>query len=81
MVHIDLRGPTAWGRRRGFNPPFRLNPFAVCSFLKKLLRRGPRYGLVFVHPSGLDLEAVSKLVEGGKLRAVVDRTFPLDNVR
>lgn len=37
--------------------------------------------MVLVHPSGLDLEAVSKLVEEGKLRAIVDRMFPLENVR
>lgn len=36
---------------------------------------------MFVQPSGLDLQAVSKLVEEGKLRPVVDRIFPLEAVR
>ena len=52
-----------------------------CSVLYHMLRRGPRYRAVLVQPSGLDMAAVTKLVEEGKLHPVVDRTFPLDNVR
>ena len=47
----------------------------------QLLRRGPRYRPVFVQPSGLDMEVITKLVEAGKLRAVIDRRFPLEDVR
>ena len=45
------------------------------------MRWGPRYQPVLVQPSGLDLEVMSKLVEEGKLRPVVDRLFKLEDVR
>ena len=32
-------------------------------------------------PGGEDLEALTKLVEEGRLRAVVDRVYPLEDVR
>ena len=32
-------------------------------------------------PGGEDLEAIAKLVEEGRLRAVVDRVFSLEDVR
>ena len=51
------------------------------SLLKATLRWGPRYQPVVVQPSGLDLEVITKLVEEGKLRPVIDRLFKLEDVR
>lgn len=45
------------------------------------LRLGPRYMAAVGAPSGEDLEVVTKLVEEGALRAVVDRVFDLEDVR
>ena len=55
--------------------------YRLCSVLKATLRWGPRYQPVLVQPSGLDLEVITKLVEEGKMRPVVDRTFKLEDVR
>ena len=48
---------------------------------KAAVRWGPRYHPVFVRPDGLDLELITKLAEEGKLRAVVDRVFKLEDAR
>lgn len=45
------------------------------------LRLGPRYTMAVGVPGGEDLEAIAKLVEEGRLRAVVDRVFSLEDVR
>ena len=42
---------------------------------------GPKYILAVGAPSGEDLEALTKLVEEGQLRAVVDRVYSLEDVR
>ena len=34
-----------------------------------------------MQPSGLDMAAISQMVEAGQIRPVIDRTFLLDNVR
>ena len=48
---------------------------------RRLVRWGPRYQPVFVRPDGLDLELITKLVEEGKMRPVVDRVFKLEDAR
>ena len=76
LIHLELmlRRSYAICCRRA-DPPF------TRSVIKSTLRWGPRYQPVLVQPSGLDLEVISKLVEEGKMRAVVDRTFKLEDVR
>ncbi len=48
---------------------------------KAAVRWGPRYQPVFVRPDGLDLEYITKLIEEGELRPVVDRVFKLEDAR
>ena len=48
---------------------------------KAAIRWGPRYRPVFVRPDGLDLEFITKLIEEGELRPVVDRVFKLEDAR
>ena len=48
---------------------------------KAAIKWGPRYQPVFVRPDGQDLEFITKLIEEGKLRPVVDRVFKLEDAR
>ncbi len=42
--------------------------------------RGRRFALAFVRPRGGDLDKISALLEAGKVRPVIDRVFPLDQI-
>jgi alcohol dehydrogenase len=35
---------------------------------------------LFMHPSGADLEVLSGLVDDGRLRPVIDRVFPFEQI-
>jgi NADPH:quinone reductase-like Zn-dependent oxidoreductase len=43
-------------------------------------RAGISYRYLFMHPSGADLAQLAELVEQGKLKVIVDKTYPLANV-
>jgi alcohol dehydrogenase len=43
-------------------------------------RAGIRYRYLFMHPSGADLAQLAALIEQGKLKVIVDRTYPLANI-
>jgi NADPH:quinone reductase-like Zn-dependent oxidoreductase len=43
-------------------------------------RAGVRYRYLFMHPSGNDLAQLAELIEQGKLKVTVDRTYPLDQI-
>ncbi|WP_329064450.1 NADP-dependent oxidoreductase [Amycolatopsis sp. NBC_01480] len=43
-------------------------------------RKGVSYRHMFMRPSGEDLELLASLVDSGKLKAVMDRTFPFDQI-
>jgi alcohol dehydrogenase len=43
-------------------------------------RAGIGYRYLFMHPSGSDLAQLAELIEQGKLKVVVDRTYPLAKV-
>lgn len=43
--------------------------------------RGASYEYLFMRPDGAQLGRVSELIEAGKVSVVVDRTFPLDDMR
>jgi hypothetical protein len=49
--------------------------------LLSALRLGPRYRLVLVEPDGAGLAKVGQLVEQGKVKPVIDRVLPLEQVR
>ena len=46
-----------------------------------MLKLGPRYHLISVKPSGRQLAEVTRLVEDGRVRPVIDRTGTLDDIR
>ena len=43
-------------------------------------RAGVTYRYLFMHPSGSDLAHLAELVEQRKLRVIVDRTYPFENI-
>ena len=43
-------------------------------------RAGISYRYLFMHPSGADLAQLAELIEQGKLKVIVDRTYPLANI-
>ena len=58
----------------------------VCSLLgwkvtKLSKKTGVRYTFVFVEPSGKQLGEIKSLVENGKIKPVVDRVFPMEQVK
>lgn len=45
---------------------------------RQAIRRGVRYSFLFMRASGTQLAELSKLIDAGHLRPVMDRTFPFD---
>ena len=45
------------------------------------MRLGPSYSFILVHPNGATMERLVAMMAAGKLRVVVDRTFPLKSAR
>jgi NADPH:quinone reductase-like Zn-dependent oxidoreductase len=43
-------------------------------------RRGVSYRSLMMHPSGDDLDVLARLVDGGQLKPVTDRVFPLEQI-
>lgn len=43
-------------------------------------RAGVRYRYLFMHPSGGDLALLAELIEQGKLKVTIDRTYPLAKI-
>lgn len=44
---------------------------------KGLLRMGPTYGVTAVQPNGAQLQKISDLAADGKVKVILDRTYPL----
>ena len=53
---------------------------ASAKFVLQARRRGVGYRYMFMHPSGEDLELLAGLVDSGRLKAIVDRVFPFDQI-
>jgi NADPH:quinone reductase-like Zn-dependent oxidoreductase len=43
-------------------------------------RAGIGYRYLFMHPSGADLAVLAELIEQGKLRVIVDKTYPFGKI-
>ena len=53
---------------------------AIATGVTNALLHGKRFGIVRVQPRGGDLEKVNALVEAGKLRPIIEKVFPLEQV-
>ncbi|KAK9827094.1 hypothetical protein WJX74_006308 [Apatococcus lobatus] len=56
----------------------RMSPTALpLRNLRSMIGLGPRYCLIVVQPNGKQLQAVSELIQIGKVKTLTDRVFPL----
>src|SRR5580704_2240050 len=65
------------GDRRALAAIFWLISYSIRS---RARRAGVSYRYLFMHPSGSDLALLAELIEQGKLKAIVDRTYPLAKI-
>jgi alcohol dehydrogenase len=79
VVTVGGRPDAKFARAWGLSLPL----VWVLGFLNRKVDRrarqtGARFEYLFMHASGAQLEAIGALVDQGVIRAVVDRSFPLD---
>jgi NADPH:quinone reductase-like Zn-dependent oxidoreductase len=65
------------GGRRALSAIFWLISYGIRS---RARRAGISYRYLFMHPSGSDLALLAELVEQGKLKVIVDRTYPFAKI-
>ena len=65
------------GGRRGLAAAFWLISYGV---RQRARRAGVGYRYLFMHPSGSDLAELADLIEQGRLRVVVDKTYPFTQI-
>ncbi|MCL4682885.1 MAG: NADP-dependent oxidoreductase [Rhodocyclaceae bacterium] len=69
-------------REFGLNPLLGvLLDFLSRKSLRLAKRHGVRYEYLFMHPSGEQLAQLGRLLAEGSVRTIVDKVFPLDQVR
>jgi NADPH:quinone reductase-like Zn-dependent oxidoreductase len=80
-IAIGIAGPpdADFAREQGLRLPLRL-VMALLSFKTRRAarRRGVRYSFLFMRASGDQLGQITKLVDAGALRPVLDRTYPFE---
>jgi NADPH:quinone reductase-like Zn-dependent oxidoreductase len=81
---VSIAGPpdTAFAKEIGANPLLTLAMFLMSLGIK--LRAGARgvdYEFFFMRPSGEQLRELTKLIEAGKLKPVVDRVLPFSQAK
>jgi NADPH:quinone reductase len=59
----------------------RPDPRSIGIAALRLVAGGPRYTFFVTRARGQDLGLLSRLIDGGKLRPVVDRVFPIEEIR
>jgi NADPH:quinone reductase-like Zn-dependent oxidoreductase len=69
-------------REFGLNPLLGvLLDFLSRKTLRLAKRHGVRYEYLFMHPSGEQLAQIGRLLEEGSVRTIIDKVFPLEQVR
>lgn len=78
---IGIAGPPDpdFARQQGLSLPLRLAMTGLSLKTRRAARRhGVRYSFLFMRASGAQLGEITKLIESGVLRPIVDRTYPFD---
>ncbi|GAB4062966.1 NADP-dependent oxidoreductase [Uliginosibacterium sediminicola] len=76
---ISLVGPpdAAFARKRGMNFVLKcLFGLLSSKIIRRARQRGAAYSFLFVRADGRQLSQISKLLEAGHIRPVIDRVFP-----
>ncbi|MCW4462245.1 NADP-dependent oxidoreductase [Sphingomonas sp. BT-65] len=76
---ISISGPPdpAFARARGLNPVLRLMLRLMSARIRREAKRaGADYSFLFMRADGGQLDQITKLIEDGTIRPVVDRIFP-----
>src|SRR5215203_6491458 len=80
-IAIGIAGPPDpdFARKQGLRLPLRL-AMALLSFKTRRAarRQGVRYSFLFMRASGAQLGEITKLIDSGVVRPIVDRTYPFD---
>ncbi len=69
---------SGWQHERGALAPLYILYYLAKNKLFGTLRLGPKYKVILVAPNGEQMAEAAKLVEGGKLKAIIDRKMPLE---
>lgn len=80
---ISISGPPdpAFARAQGLNAVLRLVLRALSSGIRRKAKRaGVDYSFLFMRADGEQLGRITTLIEDGKIRPVVDRTFPFEKL-
>ncbi len=80
---ISISGPPdpAFARAQGLNAVFRLVLRLLSAGIRRKAKRvGVDYSFLFMHADGEQLGRITKLIEDGTIRPVVDRTFPFEKL-
>ena len=81
-IAIGIAGPPDpdFAREQGLHLPLRI-VMALLSWKTRRTarRRGVRYSFLFMRASGAQLEEITRLIDAGRLRPVVDQTYAFDD--
>ena len=80
-IAIGIAGPPDpdFAREQGLRLPLRLVMTLLSLKTRRAARRhGVRYSFLFMRASGPQLDEITKLIDSGGLRPIVDQTYPFD---
>ena len=81
-IAIGIAGPPDpdFARQQGLGLPLRLVMGLLSWKTRQAARRqGARYSFLFMRASGAQLDEITKLIDSGGLRPIVDKTYPFDD--
>jgi NADPH:quinone reductase-like Zn-dependent oxidoreductase len=81
LISISGAPDPAFARSQGLNVVLRLVLRLLSAGIRRKAKRaGVEYSFLFMHADGGQLERITKLIEDGVIRPVVDRTFPFEKL-
>lgn len=83
-VVVSLVGPldTAFARARGMNFLMKfVFGLMSCKIIRQARQYGIEYSFLFVHPDGMQLAEIGKIIEEGHILPVIDKVIPFDQTK